>query len=188
MFRRFGSRVTIVQSRGQLLAGEDADVAEAVTAILREEGIEVLLNAKAVRVAGGSGSTTLFVECGGKNQEIVGSHLLVATGRVPNSDSLNLQAAGITTDARGFIRVDEKLETNAAGVYAYFVRRFSDLAEQRAGEGKRLYGTPHGALHNVYRPAVGPRGNERNRSAEERKENSRGKNGDGLRSPRSGSG
>jgi len=118
MFRRFGSRVTIVQSRGQLLAGEDADVAEAVAAILREEGIEILLNAKAARVAGNAATVSLTVECGGKRQEVAGSHLLLATGRVPNTDSLNLQAAGIATDARGFIKVNEKLETNAAGVYA----------------------------------------------------------------------
>lgn len=118
MFRRFGSRVTIVQSRGQLLAGEDADVAEAVAAILREEGIEVLLNAKAARVAGSAGKVSLAVECGGKSQEIAGSDLLLAAGRVANSDSLNLQAAGIATDARGFIKVNERLETNVAGVYA----------------------------------------------------------------------
>jgi len=118
MFRRFGSRVTIVQSRGQLLAGEDPDVAEAVAAILREEGIEVLLNAKAARVAGSHGNLSLSVECSGARQEVAGSHLLLATGRVPNTDSLNLQAAGIASDERGFIKVNEKLETNVTGVYA----------------------------------------------------------------------
>ena len=118
MFRRFGSQVTIVHSRGQLLAGEDADVAEAVATILREEGIEVLLNAKAARVSGSRGKVVLAVECVGQSQEVAGSHLLVATGRVPNSDSLNLQAAGIASDARGFIKVNEKLETSVAEIYA----------------------------------------------------------------------
>lgn len=118
MFRRFGSRVTIVQARGQLLAGEDADVAEAVAAILRDEGVEVLLDAKAGRAAGSAGKVSLSVDCGGKSQEIAGSHLLLAAGRVPNTESLNLQSAGIATDARGFIKVNERLETNVAGVYA----------------------------------------------------------------------
>jgi pyruvate/2-oxoglutarate dehydrogenase complex dihydrolipoamide dehydrogenase (E3) component len=117
MFRRFGSKVTVVQSGGQLLGQEDADVAEAVLQILREDGIEVLLNAKAKRVSGGAGSVQLTAESQGKTAEIKGSHMLVATGRIPNTDTLNVQAAGIATDAKGCIRTNDKLETNVESVY-----------------------------------------------------------------------
>jgi pyruvate/2-oxoglutarate dehydrogenase complex dihydrolipoamide dehydrogenase (E3) component len=117
MFRRFGSKVTVVQSGGQLLGREDADVAEAVQQILREDGIEVLLNAKAKRVGGSAGNVRLTVGLESGESESSGSHLLVATGRVPNTDWLNVQAAGIATDAKGFIRTNEKLETNVEGVY-----------------------------------------------------------------------
>jgi len=117
MFRRFGSKVTVVQSGAQLLAREDADVAEAVLQILREDGIDVLLNAKAKRVGSRAGSIRLTVSREGGESEISGSQLLVATGRVPNTDSLNVHAAGIATDAKGFIRTNDKLETSAEGVY-----------------------------------------------------------------------
>jgi pyruvate/2-oxoglutarate dehydrogenase complex dihydrolipoamide dehydrogenase (E3) component len=117
MFRRFGSKVTVLQSGGQLLGQEDADVAEAVLQILREDGIEVLLNAKAKRASGGAGSVQLTAESQGKTAEIKGSHMLVATGRIPNTDTLNVQAAGIATDAKGCIRTNEKLETNVESVY-----------------------------------------------------------------------
>ena len=117
MFRRFGSKVTVVQSGARLLGREDADVADAVLAIFREDGIEVLLNAKAKRVGGSPGRVRLTVDSGNGESEISGSHLLVATGRVPNTDSLSLQAAGIATDAKGFILTNDKLETNVEGVY-----------------------------------------------------------------------
>jgi pyruvate/2-oxoglutarate dehydrogenase complex dihydrolipoamide dehydrogenase (E3) component len=120
LFRRFGSRVTIVQSRGQLLAGEDPDVAEEVARIFQQDGIEVLLNAKVVRVRQTDRNIRLEVEQQGRTTilNLAGSHLLVATGRVPNSDTLNLAAAGIQTDDRGFIKVNDRLETTVSGVYA----------------------------------------------------------------------
>ena len=120
LFRRFGSRVTIVQSRGQLLAGEDPDVAEEVARIFQQDGIEVLLNAKVVRVGQTDRNIRLEAEQQGRTTilNLAGSHLLVATGRVPNSDTLNLAAAGIQTDDRGFINVSDRLETTASGVYA----------------------------------------------------------------------
>lgn len=118
MFRRFGSRVSIVQSGGQLLAREDADVAEAVRAILGEDGIELFLNAKVSRVTRSAGGMVLFFEIAGKTLQIDGSHLLVATGRVPNTDLLHVEEAGIATDKRGFIKVNDRLETSAEGVYA----------------------------------------------------------------------
>jgi pyruvate/2-oxoglutarate dehydrogenase complex dihydrolipoamide dehydrogenase (E3) component len=118
MFRRFASRVTIVQSGAQLLSGEDSDVAEAVLKILRDEGIEVILNSKARRVARIAGGVELTVESSGKSQTLNGTHLLVAVGRISNADSLNTKAAGILTDQRGYIQVNERLETNVAGVFA----------------------------------------------------------------------
>lgn len=118
LFRRFGSHVTIVQSSGQLLNREDSDVAEEVRKILREDGVEVLVNARAKRVAQVGQGIRLYVEVGGETTTIDGSHLLVATGRTPNSDTLNLSAAGVRTDERGFIAVNERLETNVDGIYA----------------------------------------------------------------------
>jgi pyruvate/2-oxoglutarate dehydrogenase complex dihydrolipoamide dehydrogenase (E3) component len=118
LFRRFGSRVTIIQSAGQLLTGEDPDIAEEVAKILRQDGVEILLGAKAIRVSLSDGSIRLEVEQRGISTPWTGSHLLIATGRVPNSDTLNLAAAGIQTDDRGFIQVNDRLETTAAGVYA----------------------------------------------------------------------
>ncbi|HMD06828.1 MAG TPA: mercuric reductase [Candidatus Acidoferrum sp.] len=122
LFRRFGSRVTIVQRAGLLLRGEDADVAAEVLAIMQQDGIEVLLNAKAKRVAKEGPQIKLAVssgeDAGGESRTLSGSHLLVATGRVPNSDTLNLAAAGIAADKGGFIQVNAKLETNVAGIYA----------------------------------------------------------------------
>jgi pyruvate/2-oxoglutarate dehydrogenase complex dihydrolipoamide dehydrogenase (E3) component len=118
LFRRFGSRVTIVQSGGQLLSGEDADVAQEVAAILRQDGVEVLLHTRAERVAKEGRQIRLTVRAADGSRSVDGSHLLVATGRVPNSDTLNLLAAGIAADARGFIKVNGRLETNVEGVYA----------------------------------------------------------------------
>jgi pyruvate/2-oxoglutarate dehydrogenase complex dihydrolipoamide dehydrogenase (E3) component len=118
IFRRFGSRVTMVQSRPQLLNGEDADVAAAVTEILRQDGVEVLLNARATAVAKVGAQIRATVRIGEESRLLEGSHLLVATGRTPNADSLNLAAAGVATDKRGYIPVNSKLETNVAGIYA----------------------------------------------------------------------
>jgi pyruvate/2-oxoglutarate dehydrogenase complex dihydrolipoamide dehydrogenase (E3) component len=115
LFRRFGSRVTIVQSAGQLLTREDADIAEEVTNILRQDGVEVVLNARATRVSQSGSNVRLEIEA---QKTLTGSHLLVATGRVPNSDTLNLGAAGIETDDHGFIKVNDRLETSAEGIFA----------------------------------------------------------------------
>jgi pyruvate/2-oxoglutarate dehydrogenase complex dihydrolipoamide dehydrogenase (E3) component len=118
MFRRFGSRVTLVQKGGQLLPREDPDMAEALAAILREDGIEIILNAEALKVAGSGGEIRLTIRVDGRERGVTGSQLLVATGRTPNTDALNLQASGVEMDDRGFIAVDERLETNVPGVYA----------------------------------------------------------------------
>ncbi|MEO8256911.1 MAG: mercuric reductase [Acidobacteriota bacterium] len=118
MFRRFGSRVTIIQGAGQLLGREDPDVAEAVAAIMREDGIDVLLNARAERVTGTATRIELTVRRGDATDVVAGSHLLVATGRISNADRLNLPAAGIAADRRGYIQVNGRLETSRAGCYA----------------------------------------------------------------------
>jgi pyruvate/2-oxoglutarate dehydrogenase complex dihydrolipoamide dehydrogenase (E3) component len=119
MFRRFGSRVTIVQRGNQLLGREDQDVADEVDNILREDSVEVLLNAAAVKVVrGGDGQIHLTVKTPEGERTLVGSHLLAAAGRVPNTDALNLSAAGIETDKHGFIKTNDRLETNVAGVFA----------------------------------------------------------------------
>jgi pyruvate/2-oxoglutarate dehydrogenase complex dihydrolipoamide dehydrogenase (E3) component len=114
MFRRFGSQVTVIQSGPQLLREEDEDVAAEVLKILREDGIEILLNARAQEVKPG---IALKVSMGGKTQTVEGSHLLLATGRVPNTGALKPAAGGIEIDERGFIRANERLETSAPGVY-----------------------------------------------------------------------
>jgi pyruvate/2-oxoglutarate dehydrogenase complex dihydrolipoamide dehydrogenase (E3) component len=119
MFRRFGSQVSIVQRGPQLLGREDADVADAVTDNLREDGIDVLLNTAAARVepAARSGIRLVVTSAEGE-QTLEGSHLLVAVGRTPNTDMLDLPATGLQTDAQGFLPVDDHLETAVPGIYA----------------------------------------------------------------------
>jgi pyruvate/2-oxoglutarate dehydrogenase complex dihydrolipoamide dehydrogenase (E3) component len=118
MFRRFGSAVTVVQRDKQLLAREDPDVASEVHKVLQEDGIEVLLETDAVRVEAAGGGIVLSLRGPGGERAVTGSRLLVAVGRVPNSDRLNLAAAGVAVDSRGFIPANDRLETNVAGIYA----------------------------------------------------------------------
>ncbi|HET7478149.1 MAG TPA: mercuric reductase [Rubrobacteraceae bacterium] len=119
MFRRFGSQVTVVQRSGQLMGREDADIAETVAEILREDGIEVLLNTQTRRAEqDANGKIHLTVETLGGEHTLTGTHLLVAAGRPPNTDTLNLETAGIETDKRNFIKANERLETSVEGVYA----------------------------------------------------------------------
>jgi pyruvate/2-oxoglutarate dehydrogenase complex dihydrolipoamide dehydrogenase (E3) component len=119
MFRRFGSGVTIVQRARQLLGREDQDVADEVAKILREDGIEILLAAEATRVQKESGGEIrLTVRTPEGERTLAGSHLLVAAGRAPNIETLNLSSAGIEVDKNGFIKANERLETTAPGVYA----------------------------------------------------------------------
>jgi len=118
-FSRFGSRVTIVEPGRQLMGREDADVAEQMRSILEHEGVEVLLNAQPLGVRGLSGdAVTLTVRTEAGEVEIEGSDILVAIGRIANTDNIGLELADIQLDARGFIRVNERLETTAPGVWA----------------------------------------------------------------------
>ncbi len=119
MFRRFGSQVSIVQRGPRLLAREDADVAEAVADILREDGITVHLQTDALRVEPASrAGIRLVVKSAEGEQTLEGSHLLVAVGRTPNTDMLNVPATGLQTDTQGYLPVDDHLETAVPGIYA----------------------------------------------------------------------
>jgi pyruvate/2-oxoglutarate dehydrogenase complex dihydrolipoamide dehydrogenase (E3) component len=119
MFRRFGSRVTIIQRGSQLLGREDADVAAAARDILVEDGVEVLLNAAALKVGRrAGGQIVLTVQTPQGQRELLGTHLLAAVGRDPNTETLNLAATGVELDAYGFIRANAFLETSAPGIYA----------------------------------------------------------------------
>ena len=118
MFRRFGSHVTIVEQADRLMEREDGDVSEAITKILTDDGIEILTSAKAAKAAKSEAGATLTLETKSGEKAITGSHLLVAAGRTPNTESLDLSAAGIDADDRGFIKVSDTLETNVPGIYA----------------------------------------------------------------------
>ncbi len=117
MFRRFGSRVTVVHRGTEVLPREDADVAGELRRALEAEGIRFLLDARATRVEERDGRPVLTVEAG-RREELHGSHLLVATGRRPNTDDLGLEAAGVEVTREGFVRVNNRLETTAPGVWA----------------------------------------------------------------------
>ena len=117
--RRFGSRVTLLDRNSRLMSREDEDVCDALRSLLEDEGIGVVLNAKLKRVCGRSGdSVSLAMEQNGTDKTLEGTHLLVATGRTPNSEALGLELAGVELAENGYIKVTERLETTAPGVWA----------------------------------------------------------------------
>ncbi|MFB3149663.1 MAG: FAD-containing oxidoreductase [Alphaproteobacteria bacterium] len=118
MYRRFGSRVTVVQRGDRLIARADEDVSAAVKEILEAEGVEVRLNAECIALEKRGNRVALTASCEPGPDEIVGSHLLLAVGRAPNTDDLGLDQAGVETDGRGFISVDDQLRTNVPGIWA----------------------------------------------------------------------
>jgi pyruvate/2-oxoglutarate dehydrogenase complex dihydrolipoamide dehydrogenase (E3) component len=118
MFRRFGSQVTVVEKGPRLIAREDEDVSAAVRDILEREGIHIRTGAECIRFFGQEAHVGVGVDCTAGPPEIVGSHILLATGRRPNTDDLGLDKAGVAVDKRGYITVDERLETNVPGIYA----------------------------------------------------------------------
>ena len=118
MFRRFGSRVTVIQNSKQLLPAEDEDLATEIAKILTEDGLDILLNAETASAKPTEPGLELALNIAGQSRSITGSHLLVAAGRKPNTEALELHAAGIATGPHGFITVDDKLQTNIPGIYA----------------------------------------------------------------------
>jgi pyruvate/2-oxoglutarate dehydrogenase complex dihydrolipoamide dehydrogenase (E3) component len=117
-YRRFGSRVTIIEPGARLMGREDADVAEEMQRILASEGIEVLLGAQPVQVQGLSGDAVTVTVHTANGEQVEGSDLLVAVGRVANTAGIGLEKTGVELDGRGFIRVNERLETSSTGIWA----------------------------------------------------------------------
>ncbi len=118
VYRRFGSEVSVVELAPHLIAREDKDVSLAVTDILRKEGINIYVNSRVTGVARHGNDIAVEIARDGISSQIVGSHLLMAIGRRPNTDDLGLEIAGIAVDDRGFIKVDDWLRTNVEGVWA----------------------------------------------------------------------
>ena len=118
MYRRFGARVTVVEQGARLVQREDEDVSAEIQAFLEEEGIEVRTNACCIRLARHPDGVAVGVDCSEGAPEVVGTHVLLAVGRRPNTDDLGLDKAGIQTDERGYIKVDDRLATSAEGVWA----------------------------------------------------------------------
>jgi pyruvate/2-oxoglutarate dehydrogenase complex dihydrolipoamide dehydrogenase (E3) component len=117
--RRFGSRVTIIDRNARLMSREDPDICEALGSLLADEGIDILLNARVKQVSGKSGdSVNVVVEQNGVEKALQGSHILVAAGRIPNTEGLGLELAGVELTERGHIKVNERLQTTAPGVWA----------------------------------------------------------------------
>jgi pyruvate/2-oxoglutarate dehydrogenase complex dihydrolipoamide dehydrogenase (E3) component len=118
MYRRFGSRVTIVEMGPRFIGREDAEVSDAVADILAGDDIEIRLNAKCITVAKNGQGVSVGLDCMDGSPQVAGSHLLLAVGRRPNTDDLDLDRAGVETDERGYISVDDQLRTTAPGVWA----------------------------------------------------------------------
>jgi pyruvate/2-oxoglutarate dehydrogenase complex dihydrolipoamide dehydrogenase (E3) component len=118
MFRRFGSEVTIIEMASRLVQREDSDISIAIHDVLIGEGITVRLNARCIRISGQADAITVHVDCDEGSASIDGTHLLLAVGRQPNTDDLGLEAAGVDCDERGYITVNDRLETNVPGIWA----------------------------------------------------------------------
>jgi pyruvate/2-oxoglutarate dehydrogenase complex dihydrolipoamide dehydrogenase (E3) component len=118
MFRRFGSQVTIVEMGPRLIGREDPEISDAIREILEAEGITVRLNAECIRFSPHEDGACVHVTCKAGEPQVTGSHVLLAVGRRPNTDDLNLAAAGVETDKRGYVVVDDQLRTNVPGIWA----------------------------------------------------------------------
>ena len=118
MYRRFGARVTVIEKAPQIIAREDPDVVEGVTAILRDDGVTIETGAECMQVEKRGTGIAVKLDCAGSPREVEGSHLLLAVGRVPNTGDLGLDKAGVQVDVRGYITVDDKLNTSVPGVSA----------------------------------------------------------------------
>ncbi|HTV31855.1 MAG TPA: FAD-containing oxidoreductase [Methylocella sp.] len=118
MYRRFGSEVTVVEKGSRLIQHEDEDVSAAVKDILEAEGIRIRLGAECISFARRGANTAIMVDCKSGDREVIGSHVLLAVGRRPNTDDLGLDKAGVEIDKRGFIVVDDELRTSVPGIWA----------------------------------------------------------------------
>jgi pyruvate/2-oxoglutarate dehydrogenase complex dihydrolipoamide dehydrogenase (E3) component len=118
IYRRFGSKVTVVEKSPRLVAREDEDISLEIQSFLEAEGITIHTGAECIRFAPHARGIAVGVDCAEGPPEVIGSHVLLAVGRRPNTDDLGLEKAGIETDARGFIAINDRLETNVAGVWA----------------------------------------------------------------------
>ena len=118
MFRRFGSEVTIIEKGSSLVPREDEDVSEAIRQILEDEGISIRLNAECVSFSRQGDDSVVHAVCTEWEPGIVGTHVLLAIGRRPNTDDLGLELSGVATDSRGYIAVDDQLRTNVPGIWA----------------------------------------------------------------------
>jgi|SRR6478672_9801205 pyruvate/2-oxoglutarate dehydrogenase complex dihydrolipoamide dehydrogenase (E3) component len=118
MYRRFGSEVTIVEMGPRLIQREDEEVSEAIREILENEGINIRLNAECIAVEKHYEKVAINVDCGTGDKKVLGSHLVLAVGRVPNTDDLGLENTAVAVDQRGYIQVDDQLQTNVPGIYA----------------------------------------------------------------------
>lgn len=118
MFRRFGAAVTVVEQGDRLIGREDPEISEAVAGILQNEGIAIRTSAPCIRVVPHAEGVQVTADCASGGSEIVGSHLLLAVGRRPNTDDLGLEKAGVATDERGFVTVDDALQSNVEGIWA----------------------------------------------------------------------
>jgi pyruvate/2-oxoglutarate dehydrogenase complex dihydrolipoamide dehydrogenase (E3) component len=141
MYRRFGSRVTVVENCPRIIVREDQDVSEGVAGILAAEGIAIETRAECMALSKSAGEISVSLDCEDGKRVVTGSHVLLAVGRRPNTDDLGLDRAGVATDARGFIVVDDMLRTNVsgimpwarstpAGVHAHRVQRLRDRGGQ----------------------------------------------------------
>ncbi len=118
MYRRFGSEVTVIEKAPRLIGREDEDISAAIKEFLEAEGIAIRLNAECIRFAPHGNEVAVGVDCTSGAPEVVGSHVLLAMGRQPNTDDLGLDKAGVETDERGYIKVDDQLRTNVDGIWA----------------------------------------------------------------------
>jgi pyruvate/2-oxoglutarate dehydrogenase complex dihydrolipoamide dehydrogenase (E3) component len=118
MYRRFGSEVTVVERGPRLIQREDEDVSEAIKTILEGEGVKIRLSAECIALEQRGDKVAVIVDCRSGDKTVIGSHTLLAVGRVPNTGDLGLENAGIEVDQRGYIKVDDQLRTNVPGIYA----------------------------------------------------------------------
>lgn len=118
IYRRFGSEVTVIEMGPRLVQHEDEDISEAIQSFLEKEGIHIRLNAKCIHLEQRGNEIAVGVECESDASASLGSHVLLAVGRRPNTDDLNLEKAGVETDERGYIKVDDQLRTSVPGIWA----------------------------------------------------------------------